>query len=146
MKDSIVARPLNGHQAGVVRDGWCAGCAVRVSALFCNHQGKLLCSLRHVSVQNDLCHVQCGNFHGANTVSAGDSDNKALAARFCALFTGYEFAHGRSTQSTERREEDGKGDQILNQARPLPVASGVDELTTGLSTALAGLKMILNKH
>jgi hypothetical protein len=39
-----------------------------------------------------------------------------------------------------------EGDQILNQARPLPIVSGVDELTTGLSTALAGLKMILNKH
>lgn len=35
-------------------------------------------------------------------------DNKTLAARFCVLFTGYEFAHGRSTQSTERREADGK--------------------------------------
>jgi hypothetical protein len=35
------------------------------------------------------------------------SDNKALAARFCALFTGYEHAHGRS-KTTDERREDGK--------------------------------------
>ena len=31
----------------------------------------------------------------------------------------------------------------VNGARPLPVASGVDELTSGLSVVLAGLKIIL---
>jgi hypothetical protein len=36
-----------------------------------------------------------------------------------------------------------EAERKLNQARPLPVASGVDELTTGLSLALAGVKMIL---
>lgn len=36
-----------------------------------------------------------------------------------------------------------EGEQILDQVRPLPVASGVDELTSGLSLARAGLKIIL---
>jgi putative DNA primase/helicase len=35
------------------------------------------------------------------------ADNKTLAARFCALFAGYEHAHGRSKITDERRE-DGK--------------------------------------
>ena len=34
----------------------------------------------------------------------------------------------------------------VNKARPLPMESGVEELTSGISLALAGLEMILRNR